>query len=147
MVVFSEFIIFSSITLITNINCGSRHTALVTCKFFFIAVLLFGIKFFLKKSSSCSHCFLNQIQVDGLLYCFGDNTVYQLGMKNTVDGPAKCCKPERIKLPPGVRIKTVSCGAYHSAAVSGMFIECVWISFGILRLINIFLFFLSENTK
>ncbi|XP_028405299.1 ultraviolet-B receptor UVR8-like [Dendronephthya gigantea] len=76
----------SSITLITNISCGSRHSALVT--------------------------------FDGLLYCFGDNTFNQLGKKNTTDGPAKCNKPERIKLPLGVRIKRVSCGAYHSAAVS-----------------------------
>ncbi|CAB3977730.1 ultraviolet-B receptor UVR8-like [Paramuricea clavata] len=76
----------SSTALITNVNCGSRHTALVT--------------------------------FNGSVYCFGDNTYNQLGKKNTVDGPAKCNRPERIKFPSGVKIKTVSCGAYHTAAVS-----------------------------
>ena len=61
--------------------------------------------------------------VNGSVYCFGDNTFNQLGKKNTVDGPAKCNRPERIKFPSVVKIKTVSCGVYHSAAVSGTVIS------------------------
>ena len=57
--------------------------------------------------------------VSGSVYCFGDNTNNQLGKKNTVDGPAKCNRPERIKFPSGVKMKTVSCGADYTAAVSG----------------------------
>lgn len=74
----------------------------------------------------CTHLFRCSTQpmlfpliVNGAVYCFGDNTFNQVGKKNTVDGPAKCSRPERIKFASSVKIKIVSCGAYHSAAVSG----------------------------
>lgn len=60
-------------------------------------------------------------KVCGLVYCFGDNSYNQLGRRIPNDGPLKCSRPERTKFSSGVKIKKVSCGAFHTAAVSGSF--------------------------
>lgn len=118
-------IIFSSTALITNVDCGSLHTALVTCKFsIFVFFSSYNVPKFnynhIEIRPDYRFLTFQWTLVNGSVYCFGDNTYNQLGKKNTVDGPAKCNRPERIKFPSGVKIKTVSCGAYHTAAVSGI---------------------------
>ncbi|XP_046846894.1 ultraviolet-B receptor UVR8-like [Xenia sp. Carnegie-2017] len=70
---------------LTDVSCGSRHTAIVTFR--------------------------------GAVYCFGDNALSQLGRKNATD-VTSYNKPEKVKFSSKVKIKTVSCGVSHTAALT-----------------------------
>lgn len=60
------------------------------------------------------------LKVRGAVYCFGDNALSQLGRKNTTD-VTSYNKPEKVKFSSKVKIKTVSCGVSHTAALTGWF--------------------------